>query len=1172
MQSDTSELAESNKAVNADNIKSALLGKWDWLAFVASFFVALVVYVYTLAPTVSLEDAGELAVAGDYLGVPHPPGYPIWSILAWLFARVFSFKTYFGQPNPSWGIGMLSAFSGALASGLTAMLVCRSGRDMLASMRREGVESEPTREGVIACCGGIVGSLLFAFSPVMWSQATIVEVYTLNAFFVSLILLLAYLWMKRPSDKLLFAIAIAFGVGLTNWWPSVLLTLGPIALVILFKDLKLFRDFAIVGLVIFGMIGLNVVLGKLADQVIDPTGQPLYPWAAKLKWLNGPRTVPFWIYVIVNFATIGVAYVMLPRGKTVAITFLLVELGLLVYLYMPLASDIRNPPMNWGYPRTWEGFLHAVGRGQYEKLAPTDVFSVTFIDQIGLYMSELRAQFTLPVALAGFLPFTCWSLRLGKRRYNALLVALFLAILCVPLCLLEKTTGWLATINSMRVYMLMTAMILAMLVLGFVALVLAEGRELVEKMRDKVTAGVGERIIVVLVFIVAAVLLLGYESQLLLRVIGKSPHPNAVPLESADRMILVVLMALPIILGGGIAWLMFGKCRMGFDVSRDSQKWFIVTTVAFFFMSIIMIVGANPKGDLQDMFIQRVKFITSHAMYAFWVGYGLILGMAFLYRILFRNPLVLAGGLGCMLLLPIYAVVENGPFVENKFNSELLRAYGGASQRGHDFGWQFGNYQLRGMEAILEELAPGEEQPPLTDYPPPMDPHAVFFGGTDPGRFVPTYMIYSAEVRPDVFLITQNALADHTYMAVMRDLYGDEIWIPSAYDSAEAFKVYHDDVKSGRIPGHIDVRSGRIIVQGVEQVMAINGILCKMIHDHNKWRHAFYVEESYVIPWMYPYMEPHGLILKINAEPLPQLSPEVVKKDMEFWAWYKRRLLNNKKFLWDSVARKTFSKLRSAIAGLYEARGMVQQAEQAYLESVELCPISPEAHFRLTGLYMKMGRFQDAKGIMEQYQAQDSNNKNVPGTINNISNKINMFARKDELEALLKAGPQPVDKVIELARVYRDLGNNGGFVQVADNILSNAQVHPDALLDVAQLYMESGMPDRMAGALKAFFGRAPSGIPADRYQRIAQMYAQASMLPEASETLSQYLALRPMDVHALHELGVMYVFQKKLGEAMSCFQQAVRFAGDQARDDLVRDERLQEMRTRPEFRKLLSRM
>ena len=71
-----------------------------------------------------------------------------------------------------------------------------------------------------------------------------------------------------------------------------------------------------------------------------------------------------------------------------------------------------------------------------------------------------------------------------------------------------------------------------------------------------------------------------------------------------------------------------------------------------------------------------------------------------------------------------------------------------------------------------------------------MKPHSIFFGGTDPGRFVPTYMIYSANFRPDVYLITQNALADDTYMSVERDLYGDEIWIPSKEDSAESFQVY----------------------------------------------------------------------------------------------------------------------------------------------------------------------------------------------------------------------------------------------------------------------------------------------------------------------------------------------------------------------------------------------
>ena len=48
--------------------------------------------------------------------------------------------------------------------------------------------------------GGVGGSLVFAFSPVMWSQATIVEVYTLNAFFL-MIFLLTYRWMRRPSIK-----------------------------------------------------------------------------------------------------------------------------------------------------------------------------------------------------------------------------------------------------------------------------------------------------------------------------------------------------------------------------------------------------------------------------------------------------------------------------------------------------------------------------------------------------------------------------------------------------------------------------------------------------------------------------------------------------------------------------------------------------------------------------------------------------------------------------------------------------------------------------------------------------------------------------------------------------------------------------------------------------------
>jgi hypothetical protein len=161
-----------------------------------------------------------------------------------------------------------------------------------------------------------------------------------------------------------------------------------------------------------------------------------------------------------------------------------------------------------------------------------------------------------------------------------------------------------------------------------------------------------------------------------------------------------------------------------------------------------------------------------------------------------------------------------------------------------------------------------EEPLPNPLFPAAMGPDAVFFGGTDPGRFVPTYMIYSARVRPDVFLITQNALADNTYMATMRALYADQIWMPTTDDSAQSFKIYVDEVNAGKRPRNAElvVENGRVQVSGALGVMEINGILCEMIWRNNNFRHAFYVEESYPIQWMYPYFTPHGLIMKLNNE------------------------------------------------------------------------------------------------------------------------------------------------------------------------------------------------------------------------------------------------------------------------------------------------------------------
>ena len=117
-----------------DNATGAFFRRSDWWSFWTVLLASFAVYFYTLAPTLTLEDSGELAVASDYLGVPHPPGYPIWTLVTWFFQWIFHWVKYNGHPNPAWSVGLASAVAGAAACALLALLVSRSGADLLRSI------------------------------------------------------------------------------------------------------------------------------------------------------------------------------------------------------------------------------------------------------------------------------------------------------------------------------------------------------------------------------------------------------------------------------------------------------------------------------------------------------------------------------------------------------------------------------------------------------------------------------------------------------------------------------------------------------------------------------------------------------------------------------------------------------------------------------------------------------------------------------------------------------------------------------------------------------------------------------------------------------------------------------------------------------------------------------
>lgn len=1139
--------------------------KSDWIACLVTFVISLAVYVFTLQPTVGLEDSGELIVASDYLGVPHPPGYPIWSLLTWFFQWVFHAVSFHGHPNPAWAVNLFSAVSGAAACGALALLISRSGMDLLRSLKKESSMLGEQTESLFCAAAGISGGLLLAFGQGMWSQAVIAEVYTLNIFFQSLMLVFLYRWVSEPKQaKWLMLCAFTFGLGITNHQTLMFMGLA-IAIAVLFNDLEIFSiknlwqlvgafvalSLAMIG-IYFGQLPLmcaGIVGCVVACLLIEKpylvrdfviTGV-LYlllvgfnKWAAtspehaRLMWIAGPENPGFWIWTLYAILVPVLATFALPNGKIVGPTFLLMFIGLAFYLYMPVSSD-QNPPINWGYPRTWQGFMHAVTRGQYERVKLAAVFTPRFLEQVGTYLTDLRSQFYWPIALLGLVPLAAFPVlrqQPGSRFNLDGRISRFSFFFWTTSSTLLAGLIILLLIPSLSFSTLVVFHLLASALICF---------PVVKRLHD-----IGRGGMLYWGMYIPLVNIAGYILLWALR--GTEGDNEYGPNPQADETA---------------------------DLCNRNSAWLLTTLVAFLSVGIVFMILQNPKTDIQSLFIGRVQYIQSHAIYVTWLGYAILLLMASLETLVQNNKITKIIGVAAVLLLPFALIYKN------YFDKGQLKVYGGAEQTSHDFGWQFGNWQLEGVKGIEQDMRYwySEEEfeklwaeYPDKSYPPPMGTNAIFFGGTDPGRFVPTYMIYSAKVRQDVYLITQNALADNTYMSVMRDLYGDQIWIPSPTDNNLAFQKYVDGVRSGKINAGADVSTegGKVQVQGVAGVMKINGFLSKMIFDHNQYRtetktdektrpvgsaavyddppidpstglppkRTFYVEESHVLEWMYPYLTPHGLIMKINNKKTP-LSDKVVKQDTDFWNWYTDRLLNDDRFLRDIVARKSFCKLRTSLAGLYAARGKPKEAEAAFRQAIALYDLSPEANFRLANLIIMQDRFEEAIELFNDFIEKDPNNSSAVYFRENLLQRRVLTAKRKELEKKL-TGTNTVDfnDALNLAAIYLQLGHIPQAESLAGQILSSPSIKPEMITHLAEMM-----------------------VKARRFEMVEKI-------------LQRFTQLQPNQTTGWIDLAAVQLNLKKPA-LWASLKKAIQVGGEDARNKLRKDKRFNPLRNLPEFQALV---
>ncbi len=283
------------------------------------FFGVFIVYFATMAPTTSFWDCGEFIAAAFSLGVPHPPGSPLYNLLG----RFFSL---FPIEAPLKAIGLLPDFAdmavrvnimspiaGALSALFAYLIILRLIRGWSGALGRD-------RNDWTAQVGAVAGALIFAFADSNWFNAVEAEVYAYAIFLMMLVLWLGLKWADSVGDPkhLSYALAIAYIVGLAGGLHMLcLLVLPSIGILALFTYVPNRRDTwvlltAAALLAIGGYFGLHFLNAVGLEE--GPMSAPAYTFGiAETKQSYITRS--FILALIPGLAGLFLTF----RTKTVAV-------------------------------------------------------------------------------------------------------------------------------------------------------------------------------------------------------------------------------------------------------------------------------------------------------------------------------------------------------------------------------------------------------------------------------------------------------------------------------------------------------------------------------------------------------------------------------------------------------------------------------------------------------------------------------------------------------------------------------------------------------------------------------------------------------------------------------------------------------------------------------------
>ena len=317
-----------------------------YMAAVAVFFVVLTGYVWTLAPTVTFWDAGEFIASARILGIPHPPGTPLFVLLGNVFGRFFPFGDF------AYGTNFMTALFSAAAAAFLFLLVAQALKGWMASGPGR---SEERVDPLFALGGATAAAIVSAFVFTVWQNSNETEVYMVATFSIAAICWLAWLWRKhRRTERAAHILLLIVYIGAVSIG-SHLLTL-------------------LVGPALLGY-KWHVLRTEPSPDAAD----------RRTEWAQWAVLAGVWALLIgagLGSTTLmvlgGIAFLAATAyaATTGALGFALTVLGVAAigvssYLFLYIRAGL-DPFINEADPSTWERLWSVIRREQYPPRLPID--------------------------------------------------------------------------------------------------------------------------------------------------------------------------------------------------------------------------------------------------------------------------------------------------------------------------------------------------------------------------------------------------------------------------------------------------------------------------------------------------------------------------------------------------------------------------------------------------------------------------------------------------------------------------------------------------------------------------------------------------------------------------------------------------------------------------------